>query len=139
MLITAALPILMLTVYLLKNFITLQTCKYTFSYSMYYYIINKYPQSCFTVLGLGTAFTMSSMVGNFNLNLFPSNYAFSVLLLSEIPLGHVKSNIRLLLLFSLGQVRREERWCFLSMQLTAAWHAYSNQLLKNSEELMLDS
>ena len=54
MLITAALPILMLTVYLLKNFITLQTCKYTFSYSMYYYIINKYPQSCFTVLGLGT-------------------------------------------------------------------------------------
>ena len=54
MLITAALLILILTVYLLKNFITLQTCKYTFSYSMYYYIINKYPQSCVTVLGLGT-------------------------------------------------------------------------------------
>ena len=54
MLITAALLILMLTVYLLKNLITLQTCKYTFSYSMYYYIIKKYLQSCFTVLGLGT-------------------------------------------------------------------------------------
>ena len=54
MLITAALLILMLTVYLLKNFITLQTSKYTFSYSMYYYIIKKYPQSCLAVLGLGT-------------------------------------------------------------------------------------
>ena len=53
MLITAALLILMLTVYLLKNFITLQTCKYTFSYSMYYYIIKKYEQSCLAVLGVG--------------------------------------------------------------------------------------
>ena len=37
-----------------KNFMTLLTCTYILSYSVYYYIIKKYPQSCLSVLVLGT-------------------------------------------------------------------------------------
>ena len=38
-----------------RNFKTLLSCTYIFSYSMYYYIIKKYLQSCLSVLGLETA------------------------------------------------------------------------------------
>ena len=52
-LITAALLILMLTLYSSRNFIFYKTCIYTLVI-VYYHIKKKYPQSCLSVLGLGT-------------------------------------------------------------------------------------
>ena len=54
---------------LTKNFITLQTCTFSLSYSMDYYIIKKYPQSCLSVLGLGTVIAASGKRSTYIINI----------------------------------------------------------------------